>query len=58
MPRRTETAYFVPETSKVEVLSRGAYVSLIAWSAYGVYHEIYVDNDELIFTEDNDLDAM
>lgn len=59
MPHRIETAWYREESVEVEVRHRGAHVSLVAWTEYpGWFHEVYVENEELIFNEEEDLDEM
>lgn len=58
MPHRTETAWYPEENLRVSVLSRGAHVSLISWNAYGLYHEVYEENVNLIFDEEEEIDEV
>jgi hypothetical protein len=56
--RQRETAYYVDEKHWVIVLSRGAFISLVKYSMNDVGMEVYVDNADLIFKEDEDTDAL
>lgn len=51
-----ERAYYVDERVWCSVINRGAYVSLVTYTQNGVGCQVYVENSELIFTEDEDRD--
>jgi hypothetical protein len=52
-----ETAYFADEKVMVRVLSRGAYCSTIVFDKWGISSMEVVDNDDLIF-RDEDTDDL
>lgn len=59
MPRQTEEyAKYYTEVGQpwCLVLTRGAYASLVRYSIGGVEYEVYVDNEDLIFEEDGELE--
>ena len=53
-----ESAYYVDERTWVKVQSRGAYFSLVTFTQRGVSMEVYVENSDLIFKENEDTDGM
>lgn len=53
---RLERAYYVDERVWCSVISRGAYVSLVAYTLNGLGRQVYVENEDLIFKEDEDND--
>lgn len=56
MTRQVDRAYYYVEvgTPLVEVISRGAYASLIRYESFGVEYQVYVDNNDLMFVEDDE----
>ena len=59
MPRPTEEdkAYYMEEARNVDVIARGAHFSHIKYVEDGIAYVLFVDNDELIFLEE-DNDAL
>lgn len=53
-----ETAYYADEKVMVRVLSRGAFCSTIVFDKWGISSMEVVDNDDLIFRDDEDDDAL
>ncbi len=52
-----ETAYYVDEKRMVHVVSRGAFCSTIIFEQWGISTMEVVDNDDLIFRDEED-DAL
>jgi hypothetical protein len=53
-----ENAYYVDERTWVKVKHRGAFFSLVTFTQGGVSMEVYVENSDLIFKENEDDDAL
>lgn len=50
-------AYYMTEEMIVGVLTQGAYASKVRYTQGGIEYEVFVDNEDLIFTEDwNEVD--
>jgi len=56
--QQPERAYYVDERLWVTVESRGAYFSLVTFTQQGISMEVYVDNSDLIFKENEDTNGM
>lgn len=55
----TEAAYYPEEDARVIVLARGPHVSNVSWTASpGITYNVWVENEELIFDEDDVEDGM